>query len=276
MPELTKFDIFTRCHTVLPTKPAIANRFQTGAVPKHPPYILAFDTETTEDLELALEFGAYQYGPLTPDGYVIKEEGLISADSLDEPSLSVLRAYSEEHNLKLRSRRNFVESVAWPTLRAGGALVAFNLGFDLSRIAVRWSDRKDGKGFTFYLSDYWSEKRKCWEVNRFRPGIARTSIDSKKSFYSIGFTEGTAEEVKEYRRGRFLDVRTLAFVLTNRSHSLDSLCKTLDAAPELAKSEYIPGPVSPEKIKYCRRDVTATVWCLNALRKEFDLHKDLS
>lgn len=144
------------------------------------------------------------------------------------------------------------------------------------RIAAQWSNRKDGKGFTFYLSDYWSEKRKRWEVNRFRPGIARTSIDSKKSFYGIGFTEGTADEVKEYRRGRFLDVRTLAFVLTNRSHSLESLCKTLGAAAELEKSEYVSGSVSPEKIKYCRRDVTATVWCLNALKKEFDLHSDLS
>lgn len=276
MSELTTLDILTRCHTVLPTRPASRSTGDAVDVPKHPLYILAFDTETTEDLELALEFGAYQFCRLTPDGYVIEEEGLISADSLDEKSLSVLRAYSREHNLRLRSRRNFVESMVWPTLRAGGALVAFNLGFDISRIAVHWSDRKDGKGFTFYLSDYWSEKRQRWEVNRFRPGIARTSIDSKKSFYSIGFTKGTEEETREYRRGRFLDVRTLAFVLTNRSRSLESLCKTLDAPAELTKSEYISGPVSPEKIRYCRRDVTATVWCLNALRKEFDLHNDLS
>ncbi len=276
MPELTKFDIFTRCHTVLPPRPPSGFAGEAAEVPKHPPYILAFDTETTEDLELALAFGAYQYSRLTPDGYVIEEEGLIFADNLDEPSLSVLREYSEAHKLRLRSRGNFVEKMVWPTLRAGGALVAFNLGFDLSRIAVRWSDRKDGKGFTFYLSDYWSEKRQRLEVNRFRPGIARTSIDSKKSFYSIGFTEGTPEEINEYRRGRFLDVRTLAFALTNRSHSLESLCKTLGAPAELAKSEYIPGPLSPAKIDYCRRDVTATVWCLNALRKEFDLHEDLT
>ena len=276
MSKPSKLDIFTRCHTVLPLKPASGNTGDAVEVPKHPPYILAFDSETTENLELSLEFGAYQYGPLTPDGYVIEEEGLIFADNLDERSLSVLREYSDTHKLRLRSRGNFVEKMVWPTLRAGGALVAFNLGFDLSRIAVRWSDRKDGKGFTFYLSDYWSEKRKRLEVNRFRPGIARTSIDSKKSFYSIGFTEGTPEEINEYRRGRFLDVRTLAFALTNRSHSLESLCKTLGAPAELCKSEYIPGPLSPAKIDYCRRDVTATVWALNVLRKEFNVHNDLS
>ena len=207
---------------------------------------------------------------------VVQEEGLDFADKLCDRLLFTFSDYSESHKLTLRSRGNFVESMVWPTLRAGGALVAFNLGFDLSRIFVRWTDRKDGKGFTFYLSDYWSEKRKRWEVNRFRPGIARTSIDSKKSFYSIGFTEGTEDEIKEYRRGRFLDVRTLAFALTNRSHSLESLCRALDVPAELAKSEYVSGPISPAKIKYCRRDVAATVWCLNALRKEFDLHSDLS
>lgn len=71
-------------------------------------------------------------------------------------------------------------------------------------------------------------------------------------------------------------MRTLAFALTNKSHSLESLCKALGAPAELAKSEYVSGPLSPAKIKYCRRDVAATVWCLNALRKEFDLHSDLS
>src|SRR5439155_7318391 len=194
MPELTKFDIFTRCHTVLPFIPASKITGEPAKSPKHPPYILAFDSETSENLELTLEFGAYQYCRLTPDGYVPEEEGLIFADDLDEDSLSVLREYSKGRKLKLRSRANFVESMLWPTLRAGGALVAFNLGFDISRIAVHWSDRKDGKGFTFYLSQYWSEKRKRWEANRFRPGISRTSIDSKKSFYSIGFTEGTEQE----------------------------------------------------------------------------------
>ena len=276
MNELTKLDIFTRCHTVLPMKRARGAGLESTAISKYPLYVLAFDTETTEDLELGFEFGAYQFGPLTPDGYVMQEEGLIYAENLVASSRSVLESYAEDHNLKLRSRRSFVEGMLWPTQRAGGALVAFNLGFDLSRIAVHWSDRKDGKGFTFYLSDYWSEKRQRWEVNRFRPGIARTSIDSKKSFYSIGFTEGTKEENKEFRQGRFLDVRTLAFVLTNKSHSLESLCKTLGAPPELAKSEYISGPVSPEKITYCRQDVTSTIWALNELRKEFDLHADLS
>ena len=276
MIELSRLDIFTRCHTVLPAKPDKGKRNEPGEVAKHPPYILAFDTETTEDLELALEFGIYQYCRLTPAGYVLEEEGLFAGSGVNEVIHSVIRESCQTNDLKLLSREAFVELLVWPTLQAGGALVAFNLGFDLSRIAVQWSNRRDGKGFTFYLNDYWSHKRQRWEVNRFRPGIIRTSIDSKKSFYSIGFTEGTEEENREFRKGRFLDVRTLAFVLTNKSHSLDSLCKSLNAPPELAKSEYIPGPVSPEKIAYCRRDVTATVWALNELRKEFDLHDDLS
>jgi len=278
-----KLDIFTRCHTVLPPKPKSA--LSEAEVPKWPPYILAFDTETTENLELALEFGAYQYCSLGPDGYMVEEEGLIYADNLDERSLSVLREYAEKHGLRLHSRRKFVEYMLWPTLRAGGALVAFNLGFDISRIAVHWSDRRDGSGFTFYLSDYWNRKRKRWEISRLRPGIVRTSIDSKKSFYAIGYMQKTdrekgvglsEEEIREFTRARFLDVRTLAFTLTNTSHSLKSLCKTLGAPPPFCKSEYVSGPISPKKISYCRQDVAATVWCLNKLREEFDRHSDLT
>jgi hypothetical protein len=163
--------------------------------------------------------------------------------------------------------------------------VAFNLGFDISRIAVRWSDRNDGKGFTFYLSDYWNTERNRWETSRLHPGIVRTSIDSKKSFYSIGFMQkktkekefGLSEqEIREFTRGRFLDLRTLAFALTNKAHSLESLCNALGAPEELAKSQYVSGPITPRKIKYCRQDVAAVIWCLNALQKEFDLHSDLS
>src|SRR5207302_451542 len=152
------------------------------------------------------EFGAYQFCKLTSDGYAVEEQGLIFTDDLDEQSLSVLQQYSQTHGLVLRCRRNFVEDMIWNTLRAGGALVGFHLGFDISRIAVKWTRLNDGRGFTFYLSDRWNEKRQRQEINRFRPGIVRISIDSKKSFYSIGFTEGTKEENKEFRRGRFLDV----------------------------------------------------------------------
>ena len=55
MPERTELDIFTRCHTVLRPKTESGSVSETVEVPIYL-YILAFDTETTEDLELALEF----------------------------------------------------------------------------------------------------------------------------------------------------------------------------------------------------------------------------
>src|SRR5438552_14126842 len=128
MPEKTKLDIFTRCHTVLPPKHEWKRRTDAAEVQKSPPYVCCFDTETSENLELAFEFGAYQFCKLTPDGYAVEEQGLIFADTLDEQSLSVLQEYSETHGLVLRSRRNFVEDMIWNTLRAGGALVGFHLG----------------------------------------------------------------------------------------------------------------------------------------------------
>jgi hypothetical protein len=278
--KFMKLDFFTRVHTINPTR----SKKSKDEVPisKWPECILAFDTETTEDIEQNLEFGCYRFCELTDQGYDTREEGIIFADNLNMSARSVIDRYAARHGaevagdvppqLIVRSRTDFVENVLWPVLRQGGALVAFNLGFDLSRIATHWYGSRDGSSFTFYLSQYWSKKFKKYEPNRFRPNIRRTSIDSKKSFYGIGFTLGDEQERNEYRNGRFIDVRTLAFALTNRSFSLKTLCKVFKAPSAIRKLKYVPGRVTEQKITYCRRDVKATLWGLNVLREEYDKH----
>ena len=86
MTEKTKLDIFTRCHTVLPPKPEPKRTTMDhrADVQTWPPYICCLDTETTEDLELASEFGAYQFCKLTANGYAVEEQGLIFNDDLNE------------------------------------------------------------------------------------------------------------------------------------------------------------------------------------------------
>jgi hypothetical protein len=277
-------DFFTRAHTINPSHSRQLSKTETTALirSKWPPCILVFDTETTEDIEQNLEFGCYRFCELTERGYATREEGIFLADDIDSKVSSVVNRYAAKHTaeiigdgqaqLQVRSRTNFVENVLWPAFRQGGALVAFNLGFDLSRIATHWHGSKNGNAFTFYLTRYRNKKLSKWEPSRYRPAIRRTSIDSKKSFYSIGFTLGDQQENNEYRNGRFIDVRTFAFALTNRSYSLKTFCKAFDAPPEIKKLKYVRGPVTSKKIRYCRRDVTATLWGLNVLREEYDKH----
>lgn len=110
------------------------------------------------------------------------------------------------------------------------------------------------------------------------------SLDSKRSF--IGFTKPApvdredqipedsddgAPDARYTFRGHFLDLKTLAFGLTNESHSLASACKAfgVEHAKETAHSH---GRITPEYIDYNRRDVLATQELLEKLRPEFDQH----
>ena len=77
---------------------------------------------------------------------------------------------------------------------------------------------------------------------------------------------------KGYRfRGHFLDLRTLAFALTDRAHSLKSACETFGVERgKLEVKEH--GRISEEYIDYNRRDVEATVALAEILLNEYDLH----
>src|SRR6266567_3265461 len=73
------------------------------------------------------------------------------------------------------------------------------------------------------------------------------------------------------KTAHFLDLRTLAWALFNRSFSLKTLCEELKT--EHQKLDHEPtGEVNPEEIEYARQDVRCTVDALNALKRNFDSH----
>jgi hypothetical protein len=285
-----KSDFFCRGHTVNPAKPTKDDKVSKKAPPRQPPSIVVFDTETAENLALDFEFGCYAYCELADSSYLPCEEGIFFRDDLPLKSVRLIREYAEhppvhlgeqEGRIKVRTRSGLVKNALWPTLRAGGALVGLNLGFDLSRISVHHAAKRDGKTFKFFTDDYIDRKTGKRKPSSLMPAITRTSIDSKKSFYGVQFSFASKpdgkpilskEEIAEFRKSRFIDVRTTAASLTNESHSLESLCRAFHAPPDIAKLKYVPGPISPEKIRYCRQDVRATLWALNTLAAEFLRH----
>jgi hypothetical protein len=286
-----KLDFFCRVHTVNPAKLTEDEKGTRSEPPRLPPSVVVLDTEIVENLALDFEFGCYAYCELVDESYVSREEGILFRDELQPKFARVIREYAEcppahlgelaEVRIRVRTRTDFVKNVLWPTLRAGGAGVGLNLGFDLSRISIHYAAMRDGKSFKFFTRDYLDEKTGKRKPSSVVPAIIRTSIDSKKSFYGVQFSfackaDGrpilSDEEIAEFRKSRFLDVRTVAASLTNESHSLESLCRTFNAPPEIAKLKYVPGPITPEKIRYCRKDVKATLWALNTLAAEFLRH----
>ncbi|MGC2406130.1 MAG: hypothetical protein WA431_06950, partial [Candidatus Cybelea sp.] len=70
-------------------------------------------------------------------------------------------------------------------------------------------------------------------------------------------------------RGHFLDLRTLAFVLTDRGHTLDSACKAFGVERGKLKMHQ-HGVITPGYIDYNRRDVEATAELAFKLLAEYD------
>ena len=120
--------------------------------------------------------------------------------------------------------------------------------------------------------------------NRYRPRIAIKHIDGKRALK--GFTARrecdsddlipeesvSGEPESGYKfRGNFLDLRTLAFALSDKSYSLASDCEAF--AVEHGKQRAArPGEICDEYIDYNRRDVLATAELAAKLFTEYDKH----
>jgi hypothetical protein len=256
-----------------------------------PDAMLVCDTETRIDATQNLTFGSYRF---IVTGQCL-EEGLFYADDLPEKDRQVLENYVTTHpaetaqggvrQLRLLTLRRFLEKFYRAVYKGRCLLVGFNLPFDLSRIACDVTDARGRFAGGFSLG-FWSrfDKHHSDRSNRFRPRIAIKQIDNKRALK--GFTgrnspdkadlipeESTdGKPEKAYRfRGHFLDLRTLAFALTDKSYSLESACKAFGV--EHGKQPVARhGTVTEKYIHYNRRDVLATWELAVKLLEEYGKH----
>jgi hypothetical protein len=267
-------DIFLRAHIARPKR----KRARSPKGSKWPTGVLVFDTETTVDTRQQLTLGAFRRCHLVGNHYVCMEEGIFYGDETNPHERAIVEDYVAHEDaqigiksfppklkLSVYSRALFVEKVFWKAIKRGDFIVAFNLPFDLSRLAVDWRTARDG-GWSLILSHRQSRKTGTLEPNPERPRVRVTARNSKSAFIALTRTQ----HPDEWPEGRFLDLHTLAFALYDESYSLDRLCKDLHLQ---GKADHEPsGQISAEEIAYCREDVRATVDCLNALKQEFDRH----
>jgi hypothetical protein len=158
-----------------------------------------------------------------------------------------------------------VEKVFWESVRAGALIVGFNLSFDISRIRTDWTIARDG-GFSFVLSQL-SNKR---HNNIHRPRIRISPLNGIAEKIELTAVRRKDEQVR-WRRGRFLDLHTLAFALTDNSYTLERAIKEFGSKQQ--KMEHEPtGLITEKEITYARQDVRATLGLLNALKQEYSLH----
>jgi hypothetical protein len=254
--------------------------------------MVVFDTETRIDSTQRLTFGSYR---ALIRGRCL-EEGLFHAEDLTAKELRTLKRYVRTHKpdtvsdgtrkLRLLTLRDFLQELFPPIYKARGLFVAFNHPFDLSRIAHDYGaarGRYTG-GFSLGLWTY-VDKNGQERRNAHRPRVIIKHIDSKRAL--IGFTarknpdredlipEGslTGKPKKGHKfRGNFLDLRTLAFALTDRGHSLDSACRAFGVEHGKQKAAR-HGTITAKYIDYNRRDVLATTELAIKLRQEYDKHR---
>jgi len=244
---------------------------------KWPEYALVFDTETRITADQSLTFGVWRLCKLVEDSYTLIEEGIFYADDLPATERKVLEAYvrtaimdvaSFPPRFPLYTRSEFMKKVFWPAIKKRGAMVVgFNLPFDLSRLALAWSQGEQNE-WSFTMSQY-----PDGEENRNCPRILIKPIDSKKAFINLA-PVWKPEEWKGNDKAHFLDLRTFAWSLYNKSFSLKRLCEELKI--EHQKLDHDPtGKVTPEEIEYARQDGRCTVDALNALKHNFDKHPSI-
>ena len=269
-----KHEIYLRCHTrVLNEKP----RRKWWGRNLELQYVLFLDTETTRDAKQSLNFGVYQFCEANPNGnFVCLEEGVFHSDDLDSAQLEILQRYVRAENrkqpgarrpkLKCYSRSAFVEKVLWLAFEAEAVIAAFNLPFDLSRLAVEYrvAHGAGKRGWSLIVFRYWDKKKREWLPNSFRRRIQLKPKDSKAAFIRLA----GGDKDQPFRNGRFLDLKTFAWALRNVSYKLDSACdkwKVRGKEPGYVAT----GTVNSREIEYCRQDVRALVGLLSAMLKEY-------
>ena len=180
--------------------------------------------------------------------------------------------------LRVESQRAFLDRILWPAIGAKGpraGLVCFNLPFDVSRLAWdvgptrnRSQAQEDpfAGGFSFALWGYERDGER--REGLYRPRIAIKSLDSKRALKQ--FRRAARDEEGDGYRGEFLDLRTLAFALTDRGHTLETACEAFGVP--YVKREVEHGVITREYIEYCREDVQATQRLAECTLREFLRH----
>src|SRR5262249_30506334 len=143
-----KLDFSCRVHTVNPSDLIQEEHETKSDPPRMAPSVVVLDAETKETLGLEFEFGCSAYCERANGSQVVSEVTIIYRDDLEHKYQRMIRRYVKAHQthlpdcnqplLRARTLTDFVKNVLWPTLRAGGAVVAQNLGFDISRISTHY------------------------------------------------------------------------------------------------------------------------------------------
>ena len=226
--------------------------------------MFVFDTETTVDAGQVLRVGSFR---IVRRGELL-QEGLFY-ERLTPDEVDLLEQYADDHELLCMPITGFRDFFFHHVYRLGATVVGHNLPFDLSRLAVAWAPGRGAfkGGWSLTL---WPRKDGRGE-NRFRPRLRLKSLNNRAAIIEFASVRRDERDAPRGRRGRFIDTKTLAAALTDRSHSLDHAAETF--ATEHRKIGVDHGkPLTRDYLDYLRRDVLVTQELCERLLEEFHRH----
>lgn len=227
-------------------------------------HVLVIDTETTTDPAQSLRFGFYQ---LRKDTDLDEAGFFFDPEGLTESELILLRSYATTHDFKVMTVAEFVENVLFGiAYELGAIIVGLNLPFDLSRLAIGHGPARTKSmrgGFTFKLSR--DPRRPHVQIKHLTrtASLIQFATPARREFRNSGQRISPS-------RGYFVDARTLAAALTNRSFTLGGLADFLETPHRKLDTDEHGGPLTENYLKYAANDVQVTWECFAELRQRYE------
>lgn len=274
----TAVRVWTTRPTVAADDPTDAqDERRTGRAPKrrHPAEALVFDTETRDETSQRLLLGVWRvYRDDAHTGTQATqciEEGVFYPDDLperDPTGWETLKSYVAEHHADVAP--GFPPELALHPLswwleerlyRYGAqhrnrcAIVGFNLPFDLGALANYWAPAKGPYRGGWSLGVWGHFDDGHWHDARYHPRILARAIDPRRTLFGWG-SRADPDKPELLGQKRFVDLRTLTFALTDRSHTLETACAAF--GDPYQKPEVVHGIIDEPMLNYAREDVRHT------------------
>ncbi len=231
---------------------------------------LIFDIETTIDAAQRLRIGAYEIRK----NAVLVERGVFhDPDALTPEEAELVTNYARQRGFRVHTQATFVRDVFFEIVWARrGLLIAMNLPFDLTRLAVdhavsRPKDKSMRGGFSLVLTR-----------DPFLPNIQLKRINSRAAFIRLTTPKGRHPEQRNRQRGGdvanhngyFIDIATCAAAMLSFRGSLGDLAEVLGTSARKKVVEKHGEELSGKYLDYLLADVAVTWECYEALRDIYE------
>lgn len=254
---------FVRAYSEPPNFKPLASKPKRTSLDAPSEYTLILDCETTVSPDQRLRFGFFQ---VRRHDDMIAEGIFFDPTALSASEQALLHDYAAEQSLRIYPIEQFRTDVFLRLgYKARAAIVGFNLPFDLSRIALDWTEARGSLrgGFSFKLT-----------VSPYDPPVRIKHLSSTTALMDFAKPakqdtprgmRKRGEDVPPHR-GYFYDVHTLAAALLDEKGSLGRLAKHLGTPTQKHEGVSLDGPVTRAQIAYARADVQVTWECFVRLR----------